>query len=140
MSPQNSIFVDTSGWAAPVMKATPEYLALRAFSTELIQSGRPLLTTNYVITEVVALLTNRSPLSRPQILAFTNQIKSTAQVIHIDPALDAAAWAMLEQYDDKDWSLVDAASFVVMRQLGITEAFTSDQHFTQAGYVRLPII
>jgi len=59
-------------------------------------------------------------------------------VVHIDAALDAAGWALLEQYDDKEWSLVDAASFVVMRQLGIIEAFTTDQHFIQAGFIRVP--
>lgn len=45
---------------------------------------------------------------------------------------------MLEQYTDKEWSLVDAASFVVMRRLGITEAFTTDHHFEQAGFIRVP--
>ena len=40
---------------------------------------------------------------------------------------------------DKDWSLVDAASFIVMRPLGITEVLTTDHHFSQAGFVRLPI-
>jgi predicted nucleic acid-binding protein len=32
---------------------------------------------------------------------------------------------------------VDAASFVVMSERGITEALTTDQHFEQAGFVRL---
>lgn len=45
---------------------------------------------------------------------------------------------MLERYADKDWSLVDAASFVVMRHMGITEAFTTDHHFAQAGSTRVP--
>lgn len=45
---------------------------------------------------------------------------------------------MLERMTDKEWSLVDAASFIVMRRLGITEAFTSDQHFIQAGFLRVP--
>jgi predicted nucleic acid-binding protein len=35
------------------------------------------------------------------------------------------------------WSLVDCASFVVMRQQGIVEALTTDHHFEQAGFVRL---
>jgi predicted nucleic acid-binding protein len=35
--------------------------------------------------------------------------------------------------------LVDAARFVVMRQLGIAEAFTTGKHFVQAGFIRVPI-
>ena len=35
---------------------------------------------------------------------------------------------------DKAWSLTDCTSFVVMQELGITDALTTDQHFTQAGF------
>lgn len=38
---------------------------------------------------------------------------------------------------DKGWGLTDCTSFVVMEQEQITEAFTSDQHFEQAGFTKL---
>ncbi len=38
---------------------------------------------------------------------------------------------------DKDWSLTDCISFVVMHERGITEALTADHHFEQAGFVAL---
>jgi len=34
---------------------------------------------------------------------------------------------------DKDWSLTDCLSFVVMEQRHLTEALTTDSHFEQAG-------
>jgi uncharacterized protein len=138
MSPISSLFVDTSGWAAPLTSDEPNYQVLLAFSQSVIASKRPLVTTNYVITELLALLTIRTRLTRPQVLQFVSQVKSLAQIIYIDRALDDAALALLTQYDDKTWSLVDAASFIVMRQLGITEAFTTDKHFAQAGFIRVP--
>ncbi len=45
---------------------------------------------------------------------------------------------MLKRFQDKGWSLVDAASFVVMRRHGMTEALTTDHHFDQGGFTRLP--
>jgi len=57
--------------------------------------------------------------------------------IHVDERLDALAWAMLRQYSDKNWSLVDATSFILMREQGIYEALTSDHHVEQAGFQRL---
>jgi predicted nucleic acid-binding protein len=58
-------------------------------------------------------------------------------VVHIDPELDEQAWQLLSNRQDKHWSLVDCASFVLMNQRGLVEALTTDQHFEQAGFVRL---
>jgi hypothetical protein len=44
---------------------------------------------------------------------------------------------LYRQRADKDWSLTDCISFVVMRQRGLTEALTGDHHFEQAGFVAL---
>jgi predicted nucleic acid-binding protein len=38
---------------------------------------------------------------------------------------------------DKAWTVTDCASFILMEEMGIVEAVTSDQHFKQAGFVQL---
>ena len=38
---------------------------------------------------------------------------------------------------DKAWGLVDCASFVVMSDERISEVFTTDRHFEQAGFTCL---
>src|SRR5258708_5893066 len=43
-----------------------------------------------------------------------------------------------EQRPDKEWSLTDCLSFVVMRDEGITQALTGDKHFEQPGFTPLP--
>ena len=40
---------------------------------------------------------------------------------------------------DKEWSLTDCITFVVMEDRGLTEALTSDGDFEQAGFVALLI-
>lgn len=138
-NPSNAIFVDTSGWAAPVIQNTDHHQEMEAFSRELIASGRPLVTTNYVLTEVVPLLSTRTRLPRTHLLDFVEQIKRIAQVVYIYEPTDTVAWQLLRQRPDKNWSYVDATSFIVMRQRGIVEAFSSDHHFAQAGFTRLPL-
>jgi len=58
-------------------------------------------------------------------------------VVHIDQATDDEAWALLDARLDKQWSLVDASSFILMQRMGITEALTNDHHFEQASLVGL---
>jgi len=38
---------------------------------------------------------------------------------------------------DKQWSLTDCISFVVMQEQGVTEALTANRHFEQAGFFSL---
>jgi predicted nucleic acid-binding protein len=41
------------------------------------------------------------------------------------------------QRPDKEWSLTDCISLVVMEEHGLHEALTSDHHFEQAGFTVL---
>ena len=60
------------------------------------------------------------------------------EVVYIERVMDDEAWALLEARLDKQWSLVDACSFVLMKRFGMRQALTTDHHFTQAGFLRLP--
>ena len=97
------------------------------------------MTTNYVLTELVALLSARSRFSRLQILRGVDSIQQSPrfQIFHITPELHEEAFQLLQARPDKNWSWVDAASFVVMRQNQITQALTTDHHFEQAGFEAL---
>lgn len=140
MPSKNSIFVDTAGWGHYLDRAQPLHQAALSVVQKINKRKGRLITTNYVINELVVLLERRMHFPRKRLIQVVNQVLSSpfVNIIHIDETQHRAAWAMLEKYDDKEWSLVDAASFVVMQQFGLTEALTTDHHFSQASFVRLP--
>jgi predicted nucleic acid-binding protein len=65
------------------------------------------------------------------------RVARTVQIIHITPDIEEEAWRLFKQYSDKFFSFTDCTSFIVMRQLNLTEAFTNDHHFEQMGFTIL---
>ena len=77
MPPSASLFVDTAGWADPVLHNSTEHASMLAFYRRAIAAHRAMLTTNYVLAELVALLTARSRAPREQLLLLVNRIRRT---------------------------------------------------------------
>ena len=132
------IFVDTSGWGH---LADPRQEYARQ-ATELYMEARRsdgVVTSNYVIAELAALLISPLRVKGSKRIDIINGIRSSSYIgiVHIDAALDERAWKLAQERPDKDWSLVDSTSFVLMQELGITEALTTDHNFEQAGFIRL---
>lgn len=109
-----------------------------AEAVQFFRSAQQRLTHNYVLAEFVA-LTQARGLPRQAALSFVADLQDTTvvQLIYVGETLHRAALTHLQQRLDKDWSLCDAVSFLLMSQHGILEALTTDHHFEQAGFVRL---
>jgi len=133
------LFVDTSGWASLFVNTQPYYPQAEQYFRLAVQQQKIIYTTNYVITELVALLNVARAQFASRIFEIVDAIKTVAyvEVIHIDDGTDALAWKLCKSRVDKAWSLVDCTSFVVMKHVGAQEALTTDRHFEQAGFIRL---
>ena len=133
------VFADTAGWAAFFVHDDMFHDLARSVMVRSRRVGTQVVTTNYVLAELVSVLTRPLRISRSQQISILNSIRSATwvEVVHVDPSLDAEAWALFQHHGDKEWSLVDCAGFVVMRRRGITDALTTDRHFEQAGFRRL---
>lgn len=140
MPTTNDLLVDTSGWAYYLDRQDPLHSDFVAIVQHSLTQRRHLVTTNYIILELVALLSSRYHLPRQQVITAINAIKADAavEIVYIEQVIDHESWSLLEARLDKEWSLVDASSFVIMRRFGITQALTTDHHFTQAGFIRVP--
>lgn len=141
MPKRTDLFIDTSGWAYYLDRQDALHQLIVMLVKQAVLERRRLVTTNYIFTELVALLSSRYHLPRQQVIAVVNAIKRDASVwvVYIGREIDDEAWRLLESRLDKQWSLVDASSFVVMKRFGITEALTTDHHFSQAGFIRVPL-
>ncbi len=55
-------------------------------------------------------------------------------VVPFSEELSASAFRLFADRSDKDWSLTDCLSFVVIGTRNIHTALTADHHFEQAGF------
>ena len=133
------LFVDTSGWGNLVDRSEPFHRLAKSLYRAAILRKRRVVTTNYILTEVVAMMTRPLRFPRLAVVKFIDGLKISpfVEIVHVNAPLDADAWKLLQNRLDKEWSLVDCASFVLMQQRDIVEALTTDHHFEQVGFVRL---
>jgi predicted nucleic acid-binding protein len=134
------VFVDTSAFAALADKNDGNHSRAVAFNKTI--SGIRLVTTNYVLDELYTLLLLHADYSKT--VQFKHRLdflitRKALTVIWITPEIATQTWQIFEQFNtDKQWSFTDCTSYVVMKDQGITEAFTFDHHFSQMGFIRRP--
>jgi predicted nucleic acid-binding protein len=133
------MFADTAGLACLLDRRQLFHAQAATLARQTFSSGRPLITTNFVLAELTALLTSPLRIPKPQQIRWLNGLRfdPDIEIVVVDLFRELAAWNLWTARPDKDWSFVDCASFVVMQQRGLTEALTTDHHFEQAGFVRL---
>ncbi len=132
------LFVDTSAWYALADTADPNHSRARPFYLEALRRYVALVTTNHVVGEAFTLLRRRfGPRAGFEFHQRLLRAQRLQWVFVTQPQEDEA-YRLIEQYADQDFSFVDGTSFVIMRTLGIQEAFAFDHHFAAAGFVLLP--
>lgn len=93
-----------------------------------------LITTEAVLTEVADGLSAPGDRSTFGELYDDLQRAPEVKIISTDRDLFGAALNLYRSRPDKEWSLTDCISFVVMKREDLLEALTGDHHFEQAGF------
>ena len=130
------VFADTGYWIA--ILAPMDTLNGSALEVSRNLGQIRIITTEMVISELLA------SLSKPPELR--NTVIKSVEMIFNDPNTEVvpqtslqfrAAFDRYKARSDKEWSLTDCASFLVMEQRGIQDALAYDHHFDQAGFKAL---
>jgi predicted nucleic acid-binding protein len=128
------VFADTFFFLAILNRADVAHEQAIALSrnTRLLR-----ITTDWVITELADGLAKVQQRERFMDVYRHIQLSPAIRVVPASRALLEAGIALYAARPDKDWSLTDCISFVVMRDDGLTDALTADHHFEQAGFKAL---
>jgi predicted nucleic acid-binding protein len=117
LNPRDALFERAQSWAVAIHE--------------------PLITTEYVLWELVNSFS--APIDRPKAHAAITEIRTSANwdVVHATPELFSEGLSVHRSRPDKNWSLTDCVSFLVMEQRGLQRALAHDHNFEQAGFEAL---
>ena len=129
------IFVDTSFWVA----LRNQRHAHHDVATQLLagNAGTQLTTTNHVSGETWTYLRRRA--GHRAAVGFLDVIEQSprVRVARVSEEAEQRAVTWLRQHDEREYSFVDATSFVVMNALRIRDALAFDGDFSAAGFNEL---
>lgn len=131
-----SCFVDTSALYAFLVRTDADHEAVTTGFRVLAESGRRMVSTNYVLVETAALLQHRIGLDAVRDL--DGRITPLLDIVWVGSDLHRRAIARLFRLDRRRVSLVDAVSFAVMEAGGLTEVLGLDADFTSEGFRLIP--
>jgi len=128
------VFVDTSYYVAVLNPQDEHHEAARAWSDI---AGQTFVVTDFVLLEVANLVAG-SP-KRRTMRQFIHGMRADPETVlfSVSKELFDAGLDVYDRRPDKDWSLTDCISFVVMEREGQKEALTADRRFEQAGFQAL---
>ena len=127
------VFIDTSALYALGSLSDEYHSKAKAVLKELLEKDCEFITSNYILLETVSLLQRRQGLDAANI--FIDTVSENTVVLWMDEILHKKAWDYWKKCWQRDLSLVDCSSFVLMHSEGIKEAFTFDKQFKAAGFL-----
>jgi predicted nucleic acid-binding protein len=128
-----SVFADTGYWIALVSRRDQLHAKTRSLSAKI--GNFAVVTSEMVLAEFLNGVSNDKQL-RVTCSVLVEHIRSS-DTVSVIPQTARQFQAALERYKrsiDKEWSLTDCASFLIMEEHGIRAALTHDLHFVQAGF------
>ena len=129
-----AVFADTSYYLALVNPADQHHGAACQWTSGIAGTS---VTTAWVIAELANAMSKIA--NRPFFLSLLRDLQTDRRVTIVPPNKDVfdSGLDLYSRRSDKDWSLTDCISFVVMNDRGLSKALTADHHFEQAGFKAL---
>jgi predicted nucleic acid-binding protein len=128
------VFLDTGFWIALLDRRDNNHGLAKAGIGLVLSSYRPFVS-DFVIFETLTYL-NCSLGRHDLAMRFLGKTELAGlNVVEVDKPAKAEAIALFRRYSDKDFSVTDCTSFVLMGSNRIRHFAGFDAHFTQMGFL-----
>lgn len=126
----NHCFVDTSAWFAFFV---PTDINHKVVTTPLLKNNKRLLTTDFILDELLSLLRVRGENRRTKEAWDFLLSPSLVTLLYLTENDLNQSWYIFNRFHDKGWSFTDCTSKHVIQSYKIKIAASLDNHFHQFG-------
>jgi len=127
-----NVFVDTSALLAVFDRSDARHAAAKRIWEELLRGENTLVVHSYVLVETSAVLTRW--IGMEAVGVFERDVVPALRIVWVTRDIHEASVGAHLAAGRRALSLVDCASFEVMRRTGVRTAFAFDPHFKEFGY------
>lgn len=131
---KSALFIDTGAFYARYVARDEHHARAIPLWKHIAEQRTPCLTTNFVVAELITLLTYRFGTTAGLQAAREMYGSHRLHILSITTDIELQGLEWLERFSDQAFSITDATSFAVMETRKLTTAFTFDHHFTIAGF------
>jgi uncharacterized protein len=130
-------FIDTSGLYALLCPQDPAHEKAASYMKKAASARHTAVLSDYVLDESATLLMARKA---PHLARTLFELVRESKAIHL-AFMDSERFGQVEKYFlkhiDQGFSFTDCFSFVLMREMKIRDALTTDRHFNEQGFKSL---
>jgi predicted nucleic acid-binding protein len=130
----SEVFLDTAYAIALSVESDEHHARAVELAEQLETEKTRLITTRAVLLEIGNALSKKRYRQAAVELLDALEQDLQVEIVVLSEELYERAFELFRNRPDKDWGLIDCVSFVVMKEYGLTEALTTDEHFEQAGF------
>ncbi len=131
------VLFDSSGLFALLDTTEAGHSAAKEWMEGAHAGNVGLVATDYILDETTTLLMARRLGHLARRMFDMVDLSDATEVVHIDAERFTRARHFFLKHLDQGYSFTDCTSFVVMKELKLKEALTTDAHFRTAGFVPL---
>ena len=131
------VFIDTWGWLTLRDRDESRHEDVKEFYRQFRDQNAILYTSDYVLDETITLFFRRLPFktAKGSLAKIDKAIQEGyMQVEWVTPErFEQAKWLRLKYQDKGRISFTDLTSMLLMKELGIKDIITADEHFEHVG-------
>ncbi len=132
-----AVFVDTWGWLALGHRRDAHHSSVKRWYRRLRRNRTKFYTSDYVLDELISLLFRREHFDEAVRFLeglFAGAVQGQLTIERITSERFAKAWTLRRKFRDKpSISFTDLSSMAIMKEFGVTDVLTDDDHFHQVG-------